>query len=255
MSKQTKPEAIATVLKLPKSAQELFNYYTKLHIQGLEIVCPYHINTGLRGKNRALVGKGRPEEIEAAAEHYLTKFQMYAHGNVKHLEEYLVASGIGLDCSGFAAWMLNCITLEKLHKPLQRCLTFPNIKRKLVAKVRPFENISANLLTSTTNAIKITDIQKIRPGDLIRLIHGGHVIVVSEVGFNKQGAAAYFKYMQCTVGYGKRKGIEEDQVDITDPKGYLLEQSWADSLIYADLKRSIDDARLVRLKVLYTPKS
>jgi hypothetical protein len=241
-------EPVVSVLKLPTSAQDLFDHYRKLRIQDLQIVCPYHINTGLRGRHRALVGKGRPEEIEAAAERYLDKFQMHARGDVERLERYLVACGFGIDCSGFAAWMLNCLTLDTLHKPLQRCLIFPNVKRSLVSKVRPFENISANLLTNARNAQKITDINQVRPGDLIRLIHGGHVVVISEVGLTKQGIAVYFKYMQSTVGYGNRKGVQEDEVLITNPDGYLLEQSWTDNLIHADLKRSGDDARIVRLR-------
>lgn len=239
-----------TVLKLPKTAQELFDHYTNLNIQSLHIVCPYHINAGLRGKNRALVGKGRPEEIERAAERYLMQFQMYAHGNAEQLAKYLTACGFGIDCSGFVAWILNCITLERLHKPLQYCLSFPSIKRNLVSKIRPFENISANLLTNATNTVKITDINQARPGDLIRLIHGGHVMIVSEVGLSKHKNVTYFKYMQSTVAYGKRSGVEEDIVRVTSLNGYLLEQTWPDKLIYADLKKSSDDARLVRLKAL-----
>jgi hypothetical protein len=119
-----------------------------------------------------------------------------------------------------------------------------------VSKVRPFENISAHLLTNTTNTIKIADIHQVRPGDLIRLIHGHHVIVVSEVGLNRQNKVVYFKYMQSTIGYGKRKGVEEDEVRVTKPSSYLAEQAWADNLIHADLKKSSDDARIVRLKAL-----
>lgn len=241
-----------TVLKLPQPAQSLFNHYRKLQIQDLEVVCPYHINTGLRGKSRALVGKGRPEEIEAAAELYLNRFQMHANGDPERLQAYLMACGLGVDCSGFAAWMLNCVTLQKLHQPLPRCLTFPSVKRRLVSKVRPFENISANLLTNAANTVRVTDINQVQPGDLIRLIYGGHVMIVSEVGLSKQGRVTYFKYMQSTVGYGKQSGVEEDEVRITNPKGYLLDQQWADPLVYSDLKRSGSDARLVRLKALYT---
>lgn len=245
------PGPVVSVLKLPQSAQELFDHYRKLHIQGLQVVCPYHINTGLRGKSRALVGKGRPEEIEAAAEHYLARFQMQAHGDVERLERYLMGCGFGVDCSGFAAWMLNCLTLERLRKPLWRCLTFPNIKRHLVSKVRPFENISANLLTNTKNASKIADIHQVRPGDLIRLIHGSHVMLVSEVGLNERDKVTYFKYMQSTIGYGQRKGVEEAEVRITHPDGYLIDQTWPDGLIYTDLQRSSDDARIVRLKAFF----
>jgi hypothetical protein len=243
-------KSVDRALKLPKSAQDLFDHYINLNIQGLKVVCPYHINTGLRGKSRALVGKGKPEEIEAAAEKYLAQFQMFAEGDTERLARYLMACGLGVDCSGFVAWMLNCITLDKLNKPLQNCLTFPSIKRSVVSKLRPFENISANLLTSTTNSIKITDINKVRPGDMIRMIHGGHVIIVSEVGLNKENGLVYFKYMQSTVGYGNRKGVEEDKVIITKSGGYLLDQKWPERSVYADLMKSGDDARLVRLKAL-----
>ncbi len=242
----------ASVLKLPLSAEELIIHYRNLHIQGIKVVCPYHINTNLRSKNRAMVGKGRPEEIEAAAERYLTKFQMNAHGDTKKLLEYLNACGFGIDCSGFASWVLNCITLETLNKSLWQCLTFPNIKRSLVSKLRPVENISANLLTSPRNTVRITDINLIRPGDLIRFIGGGHVVVISEVGLSKQGKVSYFKYVQSSVGYGKRKGVDEDLVHITNPEGYLLEQLWDDKLIYEALKETSDNSRVVRLRAFKT---
>ncbi|HEX4773981.1 MAG TPA: hypothetical protein VH234_00490 [Candidatus Saccharimonadales bacterium] len=253
MPSTNSPERVTSILKLPATAQSLFDHYSHLHIQGLEISCPYHINTALRGKRRALVGKGRPEEIEAAAEQYLARFQMLAHGNQEQLERYLMACGLGVDCSGFAAWILNCVTLDAFHKPIQNCLKFPNLKRQLVGKVRPFENISANLLTNHTNSVKISDINQVRPGDLIRFINGGHVVVVSEVGLDKRQQVAYFKYMQSSVGYGNRRGVEENRVKVTNPAGYLLEQEWADKLLYQALVESSDDTRLTRLKALYRP--
>lgn len=242
MSKQT--------LTLPIAAQKLFEHYQNLQIQGLKVTCPYHINTGLYGKSRALVGKGRPEEIEAAAERYLTRFKMDARGDTERLKRYLMGCGIGIDCSGFAAWILNCVTEDQLKKPVYRCLTFPSAKRSLISKLRPFENISANLLTNAVNAMKITDMNQVQPGDLVRLINGAHVMIISEVAFNKQGKVEHLVYMQSTVGYGMRSGVESGKVRIKKPLGDLSEQDWEDPLIYEDLRRSGSDARIVRLKAL-----
>jgi hypothetical protein len=239
-----------SVKKLPASALKLIDQYQNLHIQGLVIACPYHINSGLRSKNRALVGKGRPEEIEAVAERYLSKFQMHADGDQQTLFIYMLASGHGVDCSGFAAWVLDCLTKKKLNKRIWQCLVFPGVKRRLISKLRPIENISANLLTSPLNSRKIDDLNDIRPGDLIRLIDGGHVMVVSEVGLDKDGVVNRFEYVQSTTTYGSKRGVESGTVKVTRPGAYLLDQLWKDNLIYKALKDSGDDARLVRLHAL-----
>ena len=246
-----KQQQIHAVKRLPASAQTLIERYRSLHIQGMTATCPYHINCGTTfARHRALVGKGRPEEIEAAAEHYFAKYHMSAQGDPEQLRRYLMACGLGIDCSGFAAWVLNCVTQETLGKPIWQCLTFPGLKRRTVSKLRPFENISANLLTSNRNTYKVDDLGQIRPGDMIRLIHGGHVMVVSEVGKGKGDQVVYFDYTQSTVSYVAKNGIDTGRVTVTQSDGYLLDQAWADEAIYRALQESGDEARIVRLKAL-----
>ena len=240
-----------TILTLPDMAQKMVKRYQTLSIQGVTVPCPYHINCGLHAKDRALVGKGRPEEIEHAAEHYLQRYQMDAHDDAERLTAYLLACGIGVDCSGFAAWVLDAVTQEQLHKPIWRCLTFPTAKRKLISAVRPLESISANLLTGKRNTHTITDLRRIRPSDMLRLIHGGHVVVVSTVGLNNRGEAFYFEYVQSTTSYGGMRGIDEGVVVLTQPEGALVDQHWSDPLIYKDVVASADDTRVVRLSCLY----
>lgn len=240
-----------SIATLTPSAQELIARYQSLHIQGLHIVCPYHINCGQRGRHRALVGKGRPEEIERAAERYLKKFQMYANGDADRLQRYLIACGIGVDCSGLAAWILDCLTQERLRRPIWKCLTFPGMARRVISRLRPLENISANLLTGPLNAQTVTDISEARPGDMVRLIGGGHIVVVSEVGMDAHGQALYFAYVQSTTSYGQQNGVDSSGVVIlSQPAGSLSEQKWADPLIYEALGENAEVPRLVRLKTL-----
>lgn len=239
-----------TLKRLPNSAQELISHYQSLHIQNLSIACPYHINSGLYGKNRALVGKGRPEEIEEAAERYLNKYQMYSRGDVEQLRIFMLACGIGIDCSGFAAWVLDCLTKEQLHKSIWQCLKFPDTKRRVISKIRPLESISASVLTNIHNTEKITDLQIIQPGDMIRLIHGHHVMVISEVGLDENNQVLYFKYVQSSISYGRQKGVDVSMVTVSNSSKYLIGQSWADALIYKDVQDSNDEASIVRLKAL-----
>ena len=243
-------EQATSTLTLPKSAQALIDRYRHLRIQGVTILCPYHINCGLVTKNRALVGKGRPEEIEAAAEHYFDRYQMHAQGDLEQLRLYLQACGFGVDCSGFAAWVLNCLTQEQLQKFIWQVLSFPGMKRQLVSKLRPLENISANLLTGPRNAHAVEDLRTAHPGDLIRLIHGGHVMVISEVGLDTSGHATYIEYVQSTTSYGDRQGIDTGYIVVTQPGKNLQAQIWTDPAMPGALEESGDDARLVRLKAL-----
>jgi hypothetical protein len=239
-----------SIQTLPSAARKRIARYQALRIQQLRITCPYHINSGLRAKNRALVGKGRPEDIEAAAEYYLSKYQMHAAGDVEQLRRYMLACGLGVDCSGFAAWILDCMTQDILQKSVWQCLTFPGVKRSIISKLRPIENISANLLTGTRNSQKIADLHQVRPGDMVRLIGGGHVILISEVGRTRDGQPLYFQYVQSSVSYGDRQGVNNGLVIIDHPVGYLLEQQWVDGRIYAALQENVADSRIVRLKAV-----
>lgn len=247
-------ESAITIDTLPGSAQAIVDSYLHITVDGASCACPYHINPGIRSTNRALLGKGSPAEIEALASKYFKKYDMHVDGSGETLRAYLLACGIGVDCSGFTSWALNEVTKERLGGPLWHHLTFPGLRRNVVARLRPIENISANLLTGHINSIPVTDLTAVQPGDLIRAASWHHVVLVTAVGRNQDGAATYFQYAQSSCMYGVDGGVRTGYAIVTAPSGSLLDQKWvdgySDSPIEALIREGGDDSRLVRLKAL-----
>lgn len=242
------------VLSLPERAQKIVDNYLHITVDDVAIACPYHINPGLHATKRALLGKGNPQEIEALASLWFKKYDMRPEGNPETLRSFLNACGIGVDCSGFASWVLNGITQATLKRPLWQCLQFPGLRRKAVSKLRPLENISANLLTGHTNSLPIANLSQVKPGDLIRVAGWHHVVVITEVGLSTEGEAFYFQYAQSSCMYGQESGVRTGHAIIKKPQGSLLEQTWFDnyprSVIEELIAEGGNDSRLVRLKVL-----
>lgn len=247
------------VLTLPEPAQKTLEHYLHISVDGVEVACPYHINPGLHAGNRALLGKGSPHEIEELAAKWFKQYDMHISDGPEQLRTFLRACGIGVDCSGFASWVLNCVTLTKLGQPIWKCLKFPGARRMLASKIRPIENISANLLTGLINATPVDEVGRVRPGDLIRAAGWHHVVVVTEVGIDKAEQAAYFQYAQSSCMYDDEAGVRTGYAIIKKPRGSLLAQAWHDnyqkSVIEELIAEGGDDSRLVRLRVLAATKN
>jgi hypothetical protein len=242
------------ILRLPHQAQQIVDGYLRINVDGVEAPCPYHINPGLYSTNRALLGKGSPQEIEALAAKWFKKYAMYARGSSATLRSFLLACGIGVDCSGFAAWVLNGVTESTLNRPIWKCLKFPGLRRNAVSKIRPMENISANLLTGHTNSQPVARLSQIKPGDLIRVASWHHVVAIIEVGLNKSGGVSYFQYAQSSCMYGEEGGVRTGYAVIKNPAGSLLEQKWFDnyekSIIEELIAEGGEESRIVRLRAL-----
>ncbi|HEV7454815.1 MAG TPA: hypothetical protein VGO07_06170, partial [Candidatus Saccharimonadales bacterium] len=235
-------------------AQQVVDGYLQVRVDGAVAACPYHINPGVRAKNRALLGKGNPQQIEALAAKWFGIYDMHTNGDAATLRAFLLACGIGVDCSGFASWVLNGVTTEHLGRPIWKCLRFPGVRRNIVSKVRPIENISANLLTGHLNSQPITHLTEVKPGDLIRAASWHHVVIIIEVGLDKDENAAYFQYAQSSCMYGTKGGVRTGFAMIKKPQGTLLDQEWFDnydrSVIEELIAEGGDDSRVVRLKAL-----
>lgn len=220
-------KACAEVLELPTAAKETVEAYLHIQVAGVAAPCPYHINAGVQATNTALVGKGSPHDIETLAAKYFKQYDMHPT-SPEELRTFLQCCGIGVDCSGFAAHVLNAIAKEQLHKPIWKVLRFPGLRRSVVSKLRPVQNISANLLTGAYNARAIEDLCEIRPGDLLRVAGWHHVVVVTEVGVDAKGKAKYFAYAQSSCMYGTESGVRTGFAFITKPRGSLGAQQWFD---------------------------
>ncbi len=249
---------------LPEIATQTINEYKNLKLGGKEIPCPYFINSEKeKGGLRVLVGKGSPEEIEHEVKVWaqLRGFDL-EQATVDEIREFMIKHKIGVDCSGFLVHVINRWMKKRMGKRLIDCLKFENnslfsiLKRRL----RSAENIGASTLTSEMNTTKITDLNEVRPGDLIRLKgirkNAHHIAMVSEMEGDFSGEKFIiksFKYVHSTRNYADKHGLREGEVKITKPGKELKDQEWTEiykgkSWTYEGLMKEYEDNGMRRLK-------
>jgi hypothetical protein len=176
--------------KLDGKARLVVDKYLALPV-GTKPSCAYFNNRRkkVHAGLRVAKGKGSPdeiaEEVEIAAK--LARVKL-ADLSTDKLKEFLVETGLGVDCSGFAYHALNAYSQEHRGTSVQK---FIKTKREgfvgaLIAKLRPAENIGVATLADERNSseIKIADI---RPADIIVFLGTGkdktynHVLLVTSV--------------------------------------------------------------------------
>ncbi|MBN1916158.1 hypothetical protein JW796_04200 [Candidatus Dojkabacteria bacterium] len=255
---------------LPEEARVTIDQYKSLKLGSKIVPCPYYINTQKEsGGLRVLVGKGSPEEIEHEVKVWaqLRGFEM-SKASEHEIREFMIKHRIGIDCSGFLVHVINRWMKQTRGRRLIEYLKFDNnsviawIKRRL----RSAENIGANTLTSLKNTIKITELNDIRPGDLIRLKgrvkNSHHIAMISEIegdlveeNGKKNFLIKRFKYVHSNRNYDDRHGVREGEVIITNPEAGLKEQNWTEvyngrNWTYEGLVKEYQDNGVMRLKCL-----
>jgi len=171
--------------KLKKLKQEIDNY----------IGLPYMTNIIRNGKiikERVLGGKGHWKDIKKETKKIAASQNLNLKKlTPKQLYQFQKKHKIGIDCSGLATQLL---------------IFYGRILGKKV-NLNP-RKTSADMLTSTPLATKITDDSLIQTGDLIRQKNGHHVLFIIE----KNGKT--INYVDSSF-WGR--GVKYGQFDITDP--------------------------------------
>ncbi|MEY2664887.1 MAG: hypothetical protein RIT04_695 [Candidatus Parcubacteria bacterium] len=230
---------------------------------------PYFNNNrrdGIRAGLRALGGKGSPRDIYEEVE-ILTLREKIQPKNFtdETLKKFLVDHNIGIDCSGFAYYVLTAESLARDKGTLDRHLSFPfakGIMGAFRAKFRPAENTNVRTLAHNKNS-RVINPSEIQPGDFISMLRktiaeGGtatdepsHILIIHQV--------EYQNFIPITIHYTHSMawptdgvyghGIRTGRIEITDPKNPLLEQRWIESekindhFTYARATKSITEIR------------
>ncbi|MBU1088751.1 C40 family peptidase [Patescibacteria group bacterium] len=136
--------------------------------------------------------------------------------NNKQLYNFQKKHKIGIDCSGFCYHLLNKIYQLNFKK---------NIKAKLIGtnNKKGVRRLSANLLTNSINATKISNYNNIQTGDLIRFDKGVHVIFIIE----KKGDTIYYVHSSNKT---KTRGVHHGTIKITNPQKTLNYQQWSECI-------------------------
>ena len=219
---------------LPELCQKVMNAYESLDFGlGRHVVSPYYMNADKRKRAASAVesGKGSPEEIvEELKLRALIKKIDLAKLSREEIRQLMTDERIGIDCSGLVSHILDPWVKETSHSALGRSLlrTQRSLKRKLLLRFRPFQNIDVTLLTSPENAqsVMLTDV---KPGDLIRTRGGKHVLLIDEVEKDMENLIS-FSFIHSSDRFGNASGVQRGRVVILKPEASLYEQHWQESL-------------------------
>ncbi|KKQ36340.1 MAG: hypothetical protein US52_C0001G0008 [candidate division WS6 bacterium GW2011_GWA2_37_6] len=248
-------------ISLPNGTKEIIKSYFELPLGGKKVKCPYFMNLkGERAGLRVMIGKGTVEEI---VHEVMVWAQLKGVGlnkmSTEEIRSFMIKKGIGIDCSGFAVYVLDAWFKEIYHAHLWESLHYKDNSffAKLRRRLRPVENIGAELLTSEINCTKVTHLQEILPGDLIRAKgkqnNAHHVAVITDVFYNDKGIIEKFVYTHSHRFYELENGVREGYVIITDPEKELKDQEWHDhyqnrNYMLEDLLVDYQDNGIRRLK-------
>jgi hypothetical protein len=242
-------------LKLPPKTQKLIFRYTNLKLGPHIVACPYYQNVSKRKGKSVYIGKGLPKEIEKEAKALFTKRgKRWKYFEPSSIRLYMVMADLGIDCSGFVARIIESFLKENDLNILSLKPGDSSLVSLFKYKIRPYTNLSADALTGTSNCIKITDINNVRPSDFIR-VGGQHLAIVTEVEKTK-GLVKKITYYHSTSDYLDKHGVRKGSIVITNLKNSLVKQKWTEyyngrNWMYEDFKKAgKNDRGLRRLKIL-----
>jgi hypothetical protein len=247
-----------SVVTLPESAQKIVSSYQQCTLAGKTFPVPYFMNEKGKKGLRVSVGKGTAQEIITETIRLAKKYGFdLSSATPSTIRSFMIAKEIGIDCSGFVAWILDVLVQKKLHKRLWQVLDFSMLplRAQLKRHIRPIENISVRVLTNEKNSRTIPNLTMIKVGDMVRMFNGHHILLISEVTYNNQDKAVSFRYVNSTEYKDRKYGIHEGSVRITKPTKYLVDQKWDSgkekhNFIFETIKKYYEDSRVVRLKAL-----
>ena len=228
---------------LSEKALTVVDHYAHFRIGSETTNTPYYNNNHkiVRAALRATIGKGSPKDIFDEVEIMLAK----QGSRGASLKNFLVDNDIGIDCSGFAYYVLSTESLARGKGALNRHLAFPfskGIIGTLRAKFRPAENADVRTFASDKNShtVKLGDVA---PGDIITMLGDAnrnaaatttvrdHILVVTQVEY-QNFIPTTIHYVNSVAwptdgeyGHGVRDGV----IVITDINKPLTSQDWTES--------------------------
>ncbi len=248
---------------LSEKALGVIDQYAHFKVGGAVASIPYFNNnrTAMRAGLRAAIGKGSPRDIYEEVEIALAKDRIaLAPGSVaggafvpgvitgESLKHFLVEKNIGIDCSGFAYYVLNAESTAQGKGSLDRHLSFPlckGILGKFRAKMRPIENANVATFANAKNT-RTVELKKVAPGHIITMLSSDerknaagrtlfdnrdHILVVHQVEYqNFIPTTIHYSHSIAwptdgEYGHGVRQGI----ITILNPDKPITEQEWTEN--------------------------
>ncbi len=254
---------------LSSKSMKVISGYLHLPIPGHSVVCPYFNNkrNKVRAGLRVLLGKGSVDDICKEIELITLREKIDLRKmSDEDLSKLMVEKNIGIDCSGFAYYVLDQELKESGNGSLRKALYFPFAKnpiRKLLTFLRPVENTNVKTLSHEKNAREIS-LLEIMPGDMIVVLSGNkfsnpdHIMLVHEVeieGSNLKTIRYTHSFRWPTDGQYFH-GVRQGNIEIIDRKNRILQQKWTEQGVTGEanktfaLAKEAGELKIMRLKAL-----
>ncbi len=203
---------------LPSRVIRLLDHYLCLKLGHQCVPCPYWADDLIHHRFPTPGGgKGTPEEIETLTHNLAKKSHLdLSNLSVSDIRRFMRRQHLGVDCSGFAYHLLNAFDQAQSRQGLAGKLT-------LTPGGNPLNQdryrIDADYFTRSENSYPINSITASKPGDLIRMIRGKHLLVILEV---KPDQITYAHSSNLT----KTTGVHLATIKLINPEKDLSSQKW-----------------------------
>ena len=227
---------------LAPRALDVIDQYIHFKVGNAVCAVPYFNNRTVRARAglRAESGKGSPKDIFDAVQEMLVKQHIPPEDLAgESLKKVLADSGIGIDCSGFAYYVLNAESEELGKDAIDKHISFVNshgLFGKIRSALRPAENCDVATLAADANS-RVIPLAEAGPGDIITMTGGpengdrDHILVIHQADY--QNFSAFKLYYSHAVAYPEDglygSGARQGTIEIVDTKKILTDQLWSES--------------------------
>ncbi len=226
-----------------------------LHFIVGNAVCsvPYFNNKTIRARAalRANIGKGSPNDILEEVETIIIKNRIDPKNlDGQTLKKILTDNNIGVECSGFAYYILNAENEERGNGSLDKHISFVNcsgVIGKIRCSLRPVENCDVSTFAADKNSRPIT-IREVQPGDMITMTslndkniytinpennplnERDHILIIHQVEY--QNFIPTKIHYSHAVAYPEDgiygTGIRQGGIEVMNPDGSITEAAWTE---------------------------
>ncbi|MDP3888698.1 MAG: hypothetical protein Q8Q24_01500 [bacterium] len=197
---------------MDSTLKNFLDQYFNFEIAGKKVTLPYWMNKLGKEIYGPHGGKGTPEEIRSdtleAAEKENKDLEKMP---LEEIYSFMKQNRIGLDCSGFAYQILNFLDLEKGGDGISNSVA--GVNGMGITKT------NADALTNGINSVQVENLKEVRPGDLIRMDGGRHVMVIVDTNSKE----IIYAHISAST---KKEGPHLAKINIINPDGGIEKQNW-----------------------------
>jgi hypothetical protein len=232
--------------ELSSGAQGIIKGYKDFAFGNSVCSIPYFNNKtiGIKGALNAEVGKGSLSEINDEIKNLfaINKIDLKTLDSIG-LKKFLVDNNIGIDCSGYAYYVLNEESLARGKGGIGEHVKFTNAGnffRKIRARMMPVKNIDVVTFANTKNSHTVT-LSSVEPGDIITVVSSGdarsvdsirnHVLVIYKTEYeNNTLSKIHYTHAVAWPTDGEYgHGIHMGSIRILDTNKTILDQKWGEN--------------------------